>query len=86
MYVCVCLCTCLCMTEGTSALATKPPHQLCPPNLHVLPFLQMLGSPDKRYMCLGPASGFSDHYGELRAQAQLLWLWLAHWLTIQACM
>lgn len=25
--------------------------------------LKMLGSPDKRYVCLGPASGFSDHYG-----------------------
>jgi hypothetical protein len=23
----------------------------------------MMGSPDKRYVCLGPASGFSDHYG-----------------------
>lgn len=24
----------------------------------------MLGSQDKRYICLGPASGFGDHYGE----------------------
>lgn len=27
--------------------------------------LQMLGSKDKRYVCLGPASGFADHYGAL---------------------
>lgn len=25
--------------------------------------LQMFGSPDKRFVCLGPCSGFSDHYG-----------------------
>ncbi|WIA11187.1 hypothetical protein OEZ85_011317 [Tetradesmus obliquus] len=24
---------------------------------------QMFGSPDKRFVCLGPAAGFSDHYG-----------------------
>jgi hypothetical protein len=30
---------------------------------------QMFGSPDKRFICLGPAAGFSDHYGELRALA-----------------
>jgi hypothetical protein len=30
--------------------------------------LQMFGSPDKRFICLGPAAGFSDHYGERAAQ------------------
>jgi len=30
---------------------------------------QMLGSKDKRYVCLGPASGFADHYGALLARA-----------------
>jgi hypothetical protein len=24
----------------------------------------MLGARDKKYICLGPASGFADHYGE----------------------
>jgi hypothetical protein len=28
---------------------------------------QMFGSPDKRFICLGPAAGFSDHYGEHHA-------------------
>lgn len=32
---------------------------------------QMLGSPDKRYVCLGPASGFGDHYGARRERVQL---------------
>ena len=26
--------------------------------------LQMFGSPDKRFICLGPSSGFGSHYGK----------------------
>lgn len=25
--------------------------------------VQMFGSPNKKFVCLGPSSGFSDHYG-----------------------
>lgn len=36
--------------------------RMCPPE-GCRKTWQMLGSKDKRYVCLGPASGFADHYG-----------------------
>jgi hypothetical protein len=39
-------------------------HHQCCLLLLLLLLLQMFGSPEKRFICLGPAAGFSDHYGE----------------------
>ncbi|WIA31163.1 hypothetical protein OEZ86_001173 [Tetradesmus obliquus] len=49
---------------------------------------QMFGSPDKRFVCLGPAAGFSDHYGEgcrIVIKEMTSHMWTAAAATSKAC-